>query len=141
KSLRRKAVNAPILGAILRDLRDATKRRSPITDDPLPSELVKVLRKGLSSARTFLEYGAGQSTRIAVEAGVSCIICVESDAGFAKSLQFDGVHFAIANIGPVYDWGAPRFTRPTPKRIRLRRNYAIAGWNAVDRLGVSPDFV
>ena len=69
----------------------------------------------LKTARSYLEYGAGGSTVLAVELGVKQIVSVESDRDFLRAVKWAACgsddderlieHFV--DIGPTAEWGNP----------------------------------
>lgn len=73
--------------------------------------------RSLKGVKTYLEYGCGGSTQLAVRAGCRKIVSVESDKTWiGKVAQADGMAEAIADrrlilhhvdIGPVGAWGRP----------------------------------
>ena len=77
------------------------------------------LQRALSSAIHYLEYGAGESTRLAVaQATLQTIVSVESDPAYIESAlrtqaeirqaeQAGRLKFLIADIGPTQKWGKP----------------------------------
>lgn len=86
-----------------------------MTDDE-----IELLRRELSSAKTYFEFGAGESTKLAVrESGIEKIMSTESDREFIRDrLMLDDVivrnvdsgrlHFADIDIGPTGRWGRPQ---------------------------------
>jgi len=82
----------------------------------MEQEGLELLTSRLKESTCFLEYGAGGSTVLAGEIGVSTIYSVESDRGF-----LDAVEGAVAettagatlvdhyvDIGPTVEWGNPK---------------------------------
>lgn len=100
----------------------------------------------LRSASFLVEYGAGGSTLLAVEAGVRRILSIETDKEWlARLRQEDPISEAeasgrlqlrLVDIGPVTAWG-----RPAGKdRAHAWPAYARAPWPWF-RLGPKPDLV
>jgi hypothetical protein len=89
--------------------------------------------KAVSSAKHYLEYGAGGSTALAARSpSIQTICSVESDPAFlASAVSTDpsvqeAVHskrlkFLTADIGPTGDWGIPK----DGAKIHLWPNYAL----------------
>ena len=96
------------------------------------------LRRHLSAARHYLEFGSGGSTLAAVEAGVPRIASVESDPGWLARLREDPDIAAAEQAGRVLlhhgDIGPAigRFGRPGSDEFRDRwPNYYTTIWNHV----------
>ncbi|MBB5350801.1 hypothetical protein HNR46_001035 [Haloferula luteola] len=80
---------------------------------------IERLHFALSKSKVYLEYGSGNSTRLAAgHDNIQVIRSVESDRGFAESVLFvdstiqkslaDGrLRFLFPNIGPTKEWGYP----------------------------------
>jgi hypothetical protein len=88
----------------------------------------------LAGARTVVEYGTGGSTLLALGAGVSRLISVETDLGWigklrevaeiAEAERRERVTFVHVDIGPVGKWG-----KPTDRSGAARyATYAPAPW-------------
>ena len=104
-----------------------------------------VLKRVLSSSVRFLEYGCGDSTRLAVGCdNIRSIISVESDPAFVDSTlrthaeirqaEASGrLEFRIADIGPTVEWGKPG----DDSKRHLWPAYALAPY----RHGYIPDTV
>jgi hypothetical protein len=105
------------------------------------------LAAALAQAKSYLEFGMGGSTLMAVRAGVGRIVAVESDpawvaavaahAEIAPRLADSTVRLLHADIGPVAEWGRPA------DRSALRKwsNYITVAWTEWARLGLVPDLV
>ena len=104
-----------------------------------------VLKRALSSSARFLEYGCGDSTRLAVGCGtIRSIVSVESDSAFVDSAlrtheeirqaETSGrLEFLLADIGPTVDWGKPG----DDSKRHLWPAYALAPY----RSGFIPDTI
>jgi len=108
-----------------------------------------LFRDVLSRTTRYLEYGTGGSTVLAWDSA-DIVVAVESDA---RALT--AVHRALsaatrrpalsnlihADIGLTRGWGAPLFTRPTPARLALWANYAMAPWDFFRQHAIAPDTI
>lgn len=73
------------------------------------------LTECLKAARSYLEYGAGGSTVLAIELGVRRVVSVESDRGFLQAVKLaacgseddDRLTEHFVDIGPTAEWGNP----------------------------------
>jgi hypothetical protein len=113
----------------------------------MPAALVSLLTRQLSRSQCFLEYGAGGSTRLAVELGVRNVFSVESDAEFARAVRrtveaeakAKGIrtHMVIANIGATREWGYP----VDNSMFRKWPLYSTTVWRKIEEEGLAPDLV
>jgi hypothetical protein len=106
---------------------------------------IDLFAETLSSARNYLEYGAGGSTKKAARLStLYSVTTVESDSSFIENQLLNDVdvqlaikagrlRFLIADIGPTGDWGYPRDT----SKIFLWPNYALCPY----LYGYSPDLI
>lgn len=93
---------------------------------------IRLLGHLLSTSASYLEYGAGGSTRYAASHGVPRIASVESDPRFLKAVDhFIGQdapdadwHPLFVNLGQTGPLGYPRSLRPNPSWIR----YPLTPW-------------
>lgn len=77
----------------------------------------------LKTARSYLEYGAGGSTVLAVEMGIKRIVSVESDRGFLQAVKLaacrsdedDRLTEHFVDIGPTAEWGNPTDRSCSPR--------------------------
>lgn len=77
-----------------------------------------LFEKSLQRKPTYLEFGSGGSTEIAVAIGCPMIVSVESDANWimklrekdaiAARVKAGTLQFKHVDIGPVGDWGVPK---------------------------------
>lgn len=101
------------------------------------------LAEHLSAAGAYLEFGAGGSTLMAVEAGVSCD-SVEASArwiggmvehpAIAAAVEDKRLRFHFADIGRVTAWSMPHPRTP----IAAWANYYLQVWDVID---ATPDLV
>src|SRR5690349_17912425 len=81
----------------------------------MPPENIAFLEERLKTAKCFLEYGAGGSTRLAASLGVPQIVSVESDREFGKAVgravanakSGSLLHMINVNVGATKEWGVP----------------------------------
>lgn len=81
------------------------------------------LTERLRCARSYLEYGAGGSTVLAVEMGVRRIVSVESDRGFLQAVKLaacgseedDRLTEHFVDVGPTAEWGNPTDRSCSPR--------------------------
>ena len=81
------------------------------------------LTERLKATRSYLEYGAGGSTVLAVEMGVERIVSVESDRDFLQavklaacgSIEDDRLTEHFVDIGPTAEWGNPTDRSCSPR--------------------------
>ena len=82
-----------------------------------PAE-IELFLSHVRAARSYLEFGAGGSTLLAVDAVAGHVTSVESDRDWIAKLRAESpiasaeaqgrLHFFHADIGPTGDWGAPK---------------------------------
>jgi len=111
----------------------------------LCKEGLPYLVERLGDAETYVEYGSGGSTLLALELGVSNVIVAESDPGWVEKIREQAedivsgqqrLFVEYCDVGPVGPWGTPTtFTEDQA------RNYVSAVWDRVQMLGVRPDVV
>jgi hypothetical protein len=106
---------------------------------------IDLFTEALVSARNYLEYGAGGSTRRAARLStLAGITTVESDPSFIENqllndadvqqaMKVGRLRFLIADIGPTGNWGYPRDT----SKMHLWPNYALCPYLH----GYSPDLI
>lgn len=113
-----------------------------IPDQPwMPTKTASALSEFLTGAETYLEYGVGGSTRLALHSGVNTIVAVESDQQYLEAastmveLSRHAVHWVPVHvdIGPTGYLGFPKSLKARFKWAQ----YASAPWS----LGVSPDLI
>jgi hypothetical protein len=112
-----------------------------------PSELALMRRELGSGVETYLEFGMGGSTLLAVQAGIRNIVAVDSDAKwveevrsspmFASHVEQGRASLLYADIGPIERWGRPVDTTPVPKWT----TYLTLPWQELDRRGLVPDLI
>ena len=81
----------------------------------------------LPRAKSYLEFGAGGSTRVAGRLGIPTV-SVEGDRFFARAVRAGlasghQVTLLDADIGPTSYWGVPLRGKPTPARVGKWRRY------------------
>jgi len=112
----------------------------------MESEGVALLESHLRKATSYLEYGSGGSTVMAMEMGIPQIFTVDSDAQFLKAVvgkisAFNNkavkVNAFHADIGVTKEWGQPMDTTSATKWP----NYCIAPWKEILRGGIKPDLI
>jgi hypothetical protein len=101
----------------------------------------------LESCETYLEYGSGGSTLLALTM-VPVVISVENDRAFYRAVVNKGRLLAkgqylpvFVNIGRTSLWGEPVLQRQTALRKWLWRRYAIAPWRVINRKRLCPDLI
>ena len=82
---------------------------------------VELLKAQWVGKQSYLEYGCGGSTKLAVKSPLTRVVSVESDGTWIEKLREDPtisaaetsgkLRFIYANIGEVGEWGAPRDDR------------------------------
>jgi hypothetical protein len=107
---------------------------------------LECLKRQVKQARTYLEFGAGASTKMAVEAGVDRLFTVESDPKWiercaldpviAEALKAGRLTFIHADIGPVKLWGYPA---DPSVAVAKWPNYYLSVWPQLD--GHTPDVI
>lgn len=127
-------------------------RRIRISSVPhMPAEPLSLLSQKLASCHCFLEYGAGGSTRLAVQSGVKAIYSVESDPDFAdavkKQISRDirrledptSRHFRIfvPRIGPTERWGFPA----SKEMADQWPSYPLKIWDYIEKDENAPDLI
>lgn len=114
----------------------------PLLPRMSPAEIDR-LRALLGSATAYLEFGAGGSTAMAVEAGVFCT-SVEADQSWidklaetppiAEAIDNGSLRFHYADIGHVTRWSMPHPRTPTAAWA----NYYLDVWGTIE---MAPDLV
>ena len=113
-----------------------------IADSPwMPSKTAGALADLLSGSDTYLEYGVGGSTRLAVNSGLNTVIAVESDRHYldAATAMVEASNRPVHWI-PVYVDIGPTGYLGFPKTLKSRlkwAHYAAAPWS----LSLSPDLI
>ena len=99
-----------------------------VPDEPhLDPDTLHWLTARLPNAQSYLEFGAGGSTRLAGRLGIPTV-SVEGDRFFARAVRAGlapqhRVTLIDADIGPTTHWGVPFRGKPTPARMRKWRRY------------------
>lgn len=113
-----------------------------IADEPmLDPEASEWLASRLARANSYLEFGAGGTTRLAARVQVPTI-SVESDRHFAQAVR-DGlapghkVKLIDAGIGLTTEWGIPFPGSPTPGRVKKWRRYIVRPFELLARTGMA----
>lgn len=121
----------------------------PATDPGFPANMnqdeKEFLLRELSRVRTYLEFGAGDSTEMALQVpGLEKIRTVESDPAFMESwlaqhpevkdqVEHNRFQVRVPDLGPVREWSIP-----TDRRFRSQwPDYVKAGWEG----GFQPELV
>lgn len=96
-----------------------------------PAEL-ELFLSSIPAQGTVLEFGAGGSTKIFMEKGVSRLFSVESDLNWIKHMMHDAaiqkglaqkkLSFLYADIGPTVAYGAPARKDPEVSWLRYHRD-------------------
>ena len=104
----------------------------------------RVLTRGY---RTYLEFGTGGSTLLALQAGFDKVISVDSDPKWValarehpeltEAIAAERAKVMHADIGPVAAWGNPADETSRPKWPA----YVERAWNCCARHGYRPDLV
>lgn len=102
-----------------------------------PAEIA-LLTEHLKRSTSYLEFGAGGSTQLAIEHVRGTIVSVESDIAWIDKLKAHTkikaaiesrqLRFMHVDIGPVGDWGVPR----GETRIKSWKDYYSAPWISLD---------
>jgi hypothetical protein len=132
-----------IPSGVRRDLRRALIVRKPYTGTShlLPDSAVSFIKN--SRIDTYLEYGAGESTKLALQIA-HVVLSVENDREFLAGINNPGsavFHPIYVNTGSTVQWGHPRFNRPTRRRVNRWKKYPQAPWDIMGHLGLVPDFI
>lgn len=117
---------------------------SVATRPSMPEEVIAHFRSRLEAATTYLEYGSGGSTRMAVRLNVPRIYSVESSAAFGKEVRrrvsWDRKETVFKMIVPPFGetgaWGYPR-----PESYKSWGAYVNRVWDVAEAEGASPDLV
>ena len=128
---------------------DAIAAVSSIPDVPdtphMPETGIERLAELMSRSKSYLEYGTGGSTMLAIRSGVRQLVAVESDLSWLLALRHrvaalaapTEVTWRYEDIGPTGDWGAP----VDDSAWRRYRRYPLGVWREHWREGGSPDLV
>ncbi len=111
----------------------------------MEEEGIAILKKELSRARVFLEYGSGGSTVMASGYPGLRIHSIDSDAAFLSAVKERCIlarpecHLSIhhAEIGPTSDWGVPS----DPSKAKLWPSYCIKAWVELSNEEIKPDLI
>ena len=105
---------------------------------------IELLRSYLVKTGSYLEFGAGGSTRMAIDLVKGPLFSVESDAAWVAKLSAEEkvkaarasgrLTLVHADIGPVGDWGVPK----DESKLKNWKNYYTKPWVSSDK---SFDFV
>lgn len=114
------------------------------TRPSMPEEVIAHFQSRLEAATTYLEYGSGGSTRMAVRLSVPRVYSVESSAVFGKavrrSVSWDRKNTIFKMIVPPFGetgaWGYPR-----PESYKSWSTYVNRVWDVAEAEGASPDLV
>lgn len=97
-----------------------------------PAE-IEALARHMVTARRYLEYGSGGSTRLALACGIAQVTAIETDSAFRDRLAADpdlAPHLASgrltlvhADIGPTENWGYP-IAAPSPEQVSALLDWA-----------------
>ena len=127
-------------------LRWATRGGFTVGDVPeFHPDAVAWFRQRIGEVRHYIEYGSGASTVLAARAGVRTI-SMEGDPRFAAAVRAALPHGAPveildAELGLTAEWSFPVFTRPTPARQRIWRDYARRPLTQAATEGWMPDLI
>lgn len=107
----------------------------------MPSKTAGALAELLAASDTYLEYGVGGSTRLALQSGLTTLIAVESDRHYldAATAMVEQARASVHWI-PVYVDVGPTGYLGFPKTLKSRMkwsNYAAAPWS----MGLQPDLI
>jgi len=118
-----------------------------VSDSPwLDEETAVWLEERLARAKTYMEFGAGGSTRLAGRLKVPTI-AVEGDPYFAAAVRrglASGHQVSVvdAGIGTTVEWAIPLPGKPTPARARKWSKYLAAPYAKLAEMGLPfPDLV
>lgn len=109
-----------------------------VPDEPhLDPETLAWFAGRLGKARSYMEFGAGGSTRLAGRLGVPTI-SVEGDPFFARAVRKGlapghRVDLIDAGIGTTIQWGVPLRGSPAPQRVSRWRRYIDLPFQALQR--------
>ena len=127
---------------------DVKKAKAPALGPPdlSAAELAEFARR-LAGARNYLEFGAGGSSVLAAQAGLTAFVSVDSDPAWVDAVRAHpavGARIAAgagevlhADIGPVGRWGRPADASQAHKWP----DYAAVAFAAWRRRGAFPDLV
>lgn len=99
----------------------------------------------LSQVERYIEYGSGASTLLAADRGVRTI-SMEGDPRYAAAVRA-GLHPGApvdvldAGLGLTAEWSFPVFTRRTPRRLAVWRDYATRPLDHAAEEGWLPQLV
>lgn len=97
----------------------------------------------LGGVVTFLEYGCGGSTLLALERGVRNVISVDSDLGWVERVRIRArtvgaiLHLSHCDIGPVGEWGYPVGW----SRTKAFYQYSTLPWQVARQHNLVPELV
>jgi len=120
-------------------------------DSELPPELVSekeihLMRKQMCSASSYLEFGAGGSTLLAINNGIRKLVTGDSDRAWIdrvnRRIQHLGcdttnIRLVFSDIGPTGKWGYPL----GEEAIRYWPMYYAGPWRTFLKLGGLPDLI
>ena len=118
-----------------------------VADEPwLDAETLVFLKQAIAEADTYLEFGAGGSTRLAGRSGTPTTT-VECDRFFARAVRAglaEGHKVTIldADIGTTIEWGVPLRGKPNDARVAKWRTYIEVPFRHIASVGRPfPDIV
>ena len=123
--------------------------RPPVTIGPEPyldDEALIYFHRRVGECATYVEYGSGASTVIALRAG-AMVFSVESDSAFAELVRVetgpsDRLHLDVVDVGAVGDWGIPVDKMPTASNVSRWAAYPTSPWRAITATRAPlPEFV
>lgn len=127
-------------------LRWLTRGGFTVSDVPeFHPDAVAWFRDRIASAGGYVEYGSGASTLLAARAGVRTV-SMEGDPRYAQAVREAlppgaPVEVLDAGLGLTAEWSFPVFTRPTPARLAVWRDYARRPMARAAELGWLPELI
>jgi hypothetical protein len=102
----------------------------------------RALVRHIKRSKSYLEYGSGYSTAMAVQNNVANIISIDTDQNYVDLLmgtypQLANVNFVVVDIGPTRAWGFPTDVSSKDKWPR----YPKSGWTKATEIHTTPDTV
>jgi hypothetical protein len=104
-----------------------------------------LLRREMSRARLYLEYGVGGSTLLAAQSGATTIVGIDTNKDWLRQTQAElsriapGISAQLihCDLGPVGEWGMPT----TRDRIADWPDYFQMPWRVFTERGDRPDLI
>jgi hypothetical protein len=106
-----------------------------------------VFKRSLATSTAYFELGMGGSSLLAVRAGITDIVMLDSDRAWVESVRKHpeiaarvaegGISLLHADIGPVRDWGNP----VDRSEIARWHAYLAVGWAEWARRRTYPDLI